>query len=79
MRKPLTKCNEASAPTTYFIRHGRKWHIDDATRRWLYKSNTIAIHYQPIASCDPRACRQLSHMTTQASRTPARKVLASLS
>lgn len=57
MRKPLTKCNEASAPTTYFIRHGRKWHIDDATRRWLYKSNTIAIHYQPIASCDPSRYR----------------------
>ena len=27
----------------------------------------------------PRACRQLSHMTTQTSRTPARNVLASLS
>lgn len=27
----------------------------------------------------PRACRQLSHMITQTSRTPARNVLASLS
>lgn len=40
--------------TTYFIRHGRDWRVGHDEKRRLRENGLIAIHYEPIASIDPR-------------------------
>ena len=40
--------------TTYFIRHGRDWHVGQDEKRRLRENGLIAIHYEPTASVDPR-------------------------
>lgn len=37
---------------TYFIRHGSNWRIDTGTRGMLLNDKLIAIHYEPIRSCN---------------------------
>ncbi len=39
---------------TYFIRHGRDWQVGQDEKRRLRENGLIAIHYEPIASVDPR-------------------------
>lgn len=48
-----TASSESPETATYFIRHGRSWPINDELRRRLHDDATIAINFQPIASCEP--------------------------